>query len=808
MSSSSSTTTPISSTVSIAIDNDAFTDAEDFVNLTVTTESTANSTTTTTVADRHEMALQATIAALIHNTSRRKPPATAVSSAAAPPPRISSIPHERLVTQVNHVLMYTVLPASSSSSSSAASAPVDDAVSAPRSAQVSASRRRAGSLFLSTYRLRFGNAWQIALSSIANVEKSGGPGMQSSAWFGAAAPADSPPALLVYSRDPRPPVRFEFATAPVALDHHHDHHEGDGAMSRCAFFDLVVALAFPHSLRHSFALQRREAAALALSSPAADDPLLYTYDADLDADLDLMGIARADAPCSCHRVLSVLDSPVGALSATPSPSPSPPPPAFSRFVQGLFSAEAAPPEVISVSGGGATAAGSEQPSPSSTPELAAALSVEEALAETRRLFPRCLRCSGWRVSRVNANGAVCPTYPDRLVVPAALADADIAAAAAHRSSQRFVVLGYRHAASGGVIMRASQPRVGIGGHRHRGDELLVAAARRACVRADDAGDGAQLLIVDARPIANAMANMALGGGYESTQQYVHCSLTFLGIANIHAVKTNLGRVTAACGDDGSAPDCARVTLAAGPWLEQLRRLLEGAQTTAQHVDGGGAVLLHCSDGWDRTPQLLILARVLLDSNARTARGLCALLRQQWLALGHKSTERLGLCERGDSKEQSPVLLQLLEALWNVFQQHPSAFEFTPKFLALLLHYSTSVRFASFFGNNERERVALGVYRQRDACLWRYLLGGEAEREHGAWSNPLYDSVQTSGAPLRLAVGGCDVRLWTAMHRRSIDGASALEAGEWQEIPLTFDSEGAVLRRVRMLVRSRDDFQIQ
>jgi hypothetical protein len=679
--------------------------------------------------------------------------------------------------------------------------------------RISASDRRrpgvlSGPLFVSTYRIRFAHAWQLPISAIANVEKTGGPSMQSSAWFGSSVPADSPPAIVVYSRDARPPAKFEFSSSA----------DLDVDSARSALFDLIVALAFPHSLRSSFALQRREAS-IAIAANAAslnnDDPS-ESYDSDLDADLDLMGISQL--PCSCHRALSLLDSPPGALSSTPSPSPSPPPPAFSRFVQGLFSNDAPLPEVVTLNGGsvggggGANGTGggggtAESPSPASTPELAATLNVEEALAETRRLFPRCLRCSGWRVSRVNANGAVCPTYPDRLVVPAALSDNDIAAAASHRSSQRFIVLGYRHAASGGAILRASQPRVGIGGHRHRGDELVVAAARRACLRADDAGDGAQLLIVDARPLANAMANMALGGGYESTQHYVHCGLTFLGIANIHAVKSNLTRVTAACGDDG-APDCARVTLAAGPWLEQLRRLLDGAQTTAQHVDGGGAVLLHCSDGWDRTPQLLILARVLLDSNARTARGLCALLRQQWLALGHKSTERLGLCERGDSKEQSPVLLQLLECLWNVWQQHPSAFEFTPKFLALLLHYSTSVRFASFFGNNERERVTLGVYRQRDASLWRYLLGGEAEREHGAWSNPLYDSVQNGGAPLRLAVGGCDVRLWTAMHRRGIDAAQALEAGHWAEIPLTFDSEGAMIRRIRMLVRSRDDFQIQ
>ncbi len=643
-------------------------------------------------------------------------------------------------------------------------------------------------LYVSNYRVRFealggGSVWQLAVAAIANVDKLGGPGMQASvSWFSsAAALPDVPPALVVHARDARPPVRFDFAD--------------DDELARCAAFDLLLTLAFPRSLRDTFALS--SVAAPAAADADADDDHTYSYERDLAADLARMGIS--DAPCACHRLTTVLDQSPPSAAATPSPSPSPPPPpAFTRFVQGLFAAETAVGEVVSVPTGVL---------PPSTPDGAAvvALSVDEALAEARRLFPRCAHCSGWRVTRVNERGAVCPSYPDRLVVPAAIADVDVALAATHRSSQRFVVLGYRHAASGGAIVRASQPRSGLGGHRQRADELLVQAARRACSRADEPHDGPPLLIVDARPVANAMANMALGGGYESTLHYVHAELSFRGIANIHVVKSNLTRLTAACVDADALPDCARVAQVAGPWLEQLRRVLDAAQHCAQHVSGGGAVLLHCSDGWDRTPQVLILARLLLDSGARTARGLCALLRTQWLALGHKSAERLGIGERGDTKEQSPVLLQTLECIWNIWQQHPTSFEFTPKLLALLLHYSTGVRFASFFGNSERERAALGG---GAACLWRYLLNGEAEREHGPWANPLYDPQANGVAPLRLALGGCDVQLWTAMHRRGLDDPAApvlASAAAWGELPLTFDSEPSMLQRVRALVRSRDDF---
>ena len=41
------------------------------------------------------------------------------------------------------------------------------------------------------------------------------------------------------------------------------------------------------------------------------------------------------------------------------------------------------------------------------------------------------------------------------------------------------------------------------------------------------------------------------------------------------------------------------------------------------------MLVHCSDGWDRTSQLVTLAVVLLDPHARTLDGFAALVELQW-----------------------------------------------------------------------------------------------------------------------------------------------------------------------------------
>jgi len=46
------------------------------------------------------------------------------------------------------------------------------------------------------------------------------------------------------------------------------------------------------------------------------------------------------------------------------------------------------------------------------------------------------------------------------------------------------------------------------------------------------------------------------------------------------------------------------------------------------------ILVHCTDGWDRTAQLAALTEILLDGRFRTIRGFQQLIEKEWLSFGH------------------------------------------------------------------------------------------------------------------------------------------------------------------------------
>lgn len=54
------------------------------------------------------------------------------------------------------------------------------------------------------------------------------------------------------------------------------------------------------------------------------------------------------------------------------------------------------------------------------------------------------------------------------------------------------------------------------------------------------------------------------------------------------------------------------------WLQHMSGLMKAALTLVTAVERDERpVLVHCSDGWDRTPQIVALAELLLDPYFRT-----------------------------------------------------------------------------------------------------------------------------------------------------------------------------------------------
>ncbi|TNN30157.1 Myotubularin [Liparis tanakae] len=94
----------------------------------------------------------------------------------------------------------------------------------------------------------------------------------------------------------------------------------------------------------------------------------------------------------------------------------------------------------------------------------------------------------WRIV-FNKGYELCDTYPTVLAVPYKSSDDDLKRVAAFRSRGRIPA----------VIVRCSQPLVGMSGKRNKDDERYLDVIR-------EANDTAKLTIYDARPSVNAVAN--------------------------------------------------------------------------------------------------------------------------------------------------------------------------------------------------------------------------------------------------------------------------------------------------------------
>ena len=83
----------------------------------------------------------------------------------------------------------------------------------------------------------------------------------------------------------------------------------------------------------------------------------------------------------------------------------------------------------------------------------------------------------------------------------------------------------------------------------------------------------------------------------------------------------------------------------------------------------------------------------------------ALIEKDWLAFGHKFTDRCAFVE-GDVKEVSPVFTQFLDVVWQLQTQFPTCFEFNERFLIEIHTQLYQCKYGTFLGNCERERADL------------------------------------------------------------------------------------------------------
>ncbi|CAI5728388.1 unnamed protein product [Hyaloperonospora brassicae] len=198
-----------------------------------------------------------------------------------------------------------------------------------------------------------------------------------------------------------------------------------------------------------------------------------------------------------------------------------------------------------------------------------------------------------------------------------------------------------------------------------------------------------------------------------------CKLIFMGIENIHTMRKSYHKLMDLCTTKQNN-DKWLDQLASTHWMDHVSRILDSAVEIARIVkEQKSSVLIHCSDGWDRTAQLTSLTELLIDPHYRTIDGFQLLIEKEWCSFGHKFRDRTSHGASNSSNEFSPIFLQWIDCVWQVLVQFPSAFEFNERYLILILDHLYSCRFGTFLYNSERERLEQESVHPTQS-LWSYL----------------------------------------------------------------------------------------
>uniref|UniRef100_H3CF16 Myotubularin related protein 7a n=1 Tax=Tetraodon nigroviridis TaxID=99883 RepID=H3CF16_TETNG len=329
----------------------------------------------------------------------------------------------------------------------------------------------------------------------------------------------------------------------------------------------------------------------------------------------------------------------------------------------------------------------------------------------------------WKLSSVNQQYKVSDTYPADLFVPQSAAPPVIIGSSKFRSRGRFPALSYYYKENQAAICRSSQPLSGFSAPCLEDEQMLEAVSAGCSYNKRQTHRHTASVIAQ----LNAFANRAAGKGYENEDNYSNIKFQFIGIENIHVMRNSQQKMLEVCELRSPSMSDFLEGLESSGWLKHIKAVMDAGIFIAKAIaEEGVSVLVHCSDGWDRTAQVCSVASVLLDPYYRTLRGFMVLA-ASYIPLFVCRYNHLA----GDPKEVSPIIDQMLECTWQLTEQFPCAFEFNERFLITIHSHIYSCQYGNFIGNNQRERRKLGVF-EKTHSLWSHLCANQTD-----YLNPLY-----------------------------------------------------------------------
>lgn len=283
------------------------------------------------------------------------------------------------------------------------------------------------------------------------------------------------------------------------------------------------------------------------------------------------------------------------------------------------------------------------------------------------------------------------------------------------------------------------------------------------------------------------------------------------------------------GSELPPPPLDRQALRRSNWLKHITTLLEGSTIMVRNIHVNAShVLVHCSDGWDRTAQLAAVAEVCLDPFYRTINGFQVLIEKDFVSFGHKFLDRAGhlssdkffhslqsegakdgfpagadaeasqqsqpgaaqaffasvhkqfsatVASNSHLKETSPVFHQFLDCIYQILEQNPDRFEFNELFLRTMYEQLYTCQFGTFLLNSERDRRTPPEFGPRGSkAPWERTVSAwdwfNLPAERSKYLNPDFDSslddrtIRLAGADMGvLFPNPKDVKFWYQLFKR-------------------------------------------
>lgn len=369
-----------------------------------------------------------------------------------------------------------------------------------------------------------------------------------------------------------------------------------------------------------------------------------------------------------------------------------------------------------------------------------------------------LRCQDkWRISAVNKQFRVCSSYPENVIVPKGIGDDFLRISATFRDGGRFPILSYYHHETKSPIVRCGQPLIGPANRRCKEDEVILNALLSS---------GSKGVVIDVRSKQLGQNSKAKGGGCESQMHYSQWKYVHSSVPRMREIRDALAKLAELSNESNPSMDRWISKLGSSGWLQAVADALTAAATVAQCIYCEGSaevpIVVHGSEGTDTTLLVTSLSQLLLDSDARTTRGFEALIEREWICAGHPFSLRCAHSAYAmgaiTGPYESPIFLLFLDCVWQVFQQYPCSFEFTEEFLIFLFEHAYASEFGSFLGNNEKDKVRLGV-KSRTVSLWSYMNNPEILR---TFVNALYEPNDSVLWP---SVAPQSIVLWDRLYLR-------------------------------------------